>query len=346
MRVGDADARGDQIGVEPGLARVAAAISTRSRRAPGSPPERCTCSTPSAAASVNTRDQVAASSSSSRGSSASGFEQYGQPSGQRCVSSARRPSGLCQWPGLRHAKAPAASSRPARQQLAHVGMYALARRVEGPGQVIDDRVERRLAGAALEDFDRDRVGLEDALGREQHPAALRLAVVEAHAARQPRLGVRRYRLSVIRSPNASPMPHLRMHRVCVIRQSRRQKPQNQREKRDACAENGHLVCWRPVAIGLLRAGAGAGLSDQAGHLHHAGRRRQQPRRGHAHRRRPAHADVEAADRGAQPPRRRRADRGAGRGRRREGRLHASTCRRPRPSTCCRSAGRQDAGRPA
>ena len=47
-----------------------------------------------AAASVNTRAQVCVSSSLPRGSSASGLEQYGQPSGQRCVSSARRPRGL------------------------------------------------------------------------------------------------------------------------------------------------------------------------------------------------------------------------------------------------------------
>ena len=52
-----------------------AVISTRSRRAAGSPPDRCTCSTPSAAASCITRTQVAVSSSPSRGSSASGLEQ-------------------------------------------------------------------------------------------------------------------------------------------------------------------------------------------------------------------------------------------------------------------------------
>src|SRR5215471_6144653 len=68
-------------------------MSGRSRRAAGSPPERCTCSTPSAAASRQTRAQLAVSSSSTRLSSASGFEQYGQPSGQRWVSSASRPSG-------------------------------------------------------------------------------------------------------------------------------------------------------------------------------------------------------------------------------------------------------------
>src|SRR5262245_24975930 len=70
-------------------------MSTRSRRAPGSPPDKCTCRTPSAAASPKTRTQVAVSSSSSLASSASGLEQYGQPSGQRWVSSASRPSGLC-----------------------------------------------------------------------------------------------------------------------------------------------------------------------------------------------------------------------------------------------------------
>ena len=41
-------------------------MSTRSRRAPGSPPDRCTCNTPSAAASPKTRIQVAVSSSCSR----------------------------------------------------------------------------------------------------------------------------------------------------------------------------------------------------------------------------------------------------------------------------------------
>src|SRR5688572_27510508 len=127
-------------------------ISIRSRRAPGSPPERCTCSTPSAAASENTRAQVALSSSSSRRSSVSGLEQYGQASGQRCVSSASRPRGLC-----RAAPPLSATSQlqefllgQAGQQLGHVGMYALARRVEGLGEVIDDRAERRLAGAALQ----------------------------------------------------------------------------------------------------------------------------------------------------------------------------------------------------
>src|SRR5215472_10454142 len=57
------------------------------------PPDKCTCRTPSPAASPKTRTQVAVSTSSSLASSASGLEQYGQPSGQRWVSSASRPSG-------------------------------------------------------------------------------------------------------------------------------------------------------------------------------------------------------------------------------------------------------------
>ena len=71
----DPDARGDEVGVEPGFARRGAVRSTMSRRAVGSPPERCTCSAPSAAASLNTRFQVSPSSSSPGRSSASGFEQ-------------------------------------------------------------------------------------------------------------------------------------------------------------------------------------------------------------------------------------------------------------------------------
>src|ERR1700719_4619311 len=82
-----------------------AMIATRSRRAPGSPPERCTCRTPSAAASANTRAQVCVSSSLPRGSSASGFEQYGQPSGQRCVSSAETARLACAY-GLAPSRSP------------------------------------------------------------------------------------------------------------------------------------------------------------------------------------------------------------------------------------------------
>src|SRR5882757_8040513 len=104
-------------------------MSTRSRRAPGSPPDRCTCSTPSAAASINTRDQVAASSSPSRGSSASGLEQYGQPSGHRCVSSASNPNGFVSGPACTTLELQEFLLSQPSQELRHVGTDALARRV-------------------------------------------------------------------------------------------------------------------------------------------------------------------------------------------------------------------------
>ncbi len=67
--------------------------SGRSRRSVGSPPEKWVCSTPRAFASSITRSQVAVSSSTAARSSASGFEQYGHCSGQRCVSSASNETG-------------------------------------------------------------------------------------------------------------------------------------------------------------------------------------------------------------------------------------------------------------
>ena len=89
-------------------------------------------------------------------------------------------------------KAPAVSCRPAtRQQFHDIRLDALARRIEGLGEIVDDRSQRRFAGAALEDFARDCVGLEHALRREQHPAALRLVVRQPHAARQARASGRR-----------------------------------------------------------------------------------------------------------------------------------------------------------
>src|SRR5262249_31574692 len=77
------------------------------------------------------------------------------------------------------------------QQRRHVGCDALARRRKRRREIVHDRGKRRLAGAALEDLDRDGVRLEYPFGRQQHPAALRLVVHQAHAARQPRLGVGR-----------------------------------------------------------------------------------------------------------------------------------------------------------
>src|SRR5579871_2733470 len=164
-------------------------IWTRSRRDAGSPPERCTCSTPRPAASRNTRAHVAASSSSSRLSIASGFEQYGQPSGQRWVSSASRPSGLCSglvfveaWPLVMALQFQQLLVSEPLQQRRNIGLDAFARRREGGGEVIHDRCETRLAGATLHHLGGDLVGFEHALGCKQHPAALGFVMDETHAA--------------------------------------------------------------------------------------------------------------------------------------------------------------------
>src|SRR5215470_6072166 len=65
-----------------------AASSSTSDRASGSPPERPSCRTPNARASVNTRFQSSVVSSSFVRFISSGFEQYGQRRGHRWVISA------------------------------------------------------------------------------------------------------------------------------------------------------------------------------------------------------------------------------------------------------------------
>ncbi len=74
----------------------------------------------------------------------------------------------------------------AAQQRADVRENFLARRRVALREIIDELAERQLARAALDDFGRDRIRLEDPLGREQNPSALRLVVNEAYATRQPR----------------------------------------------------------------------------------------------------------------------------------------------------------------
>ena len=75
--------------------------------------------------------------------------------------------------------------RQTAQQRADVREDFLARRSIGFGEVINELAESDLSRAALDDLGGDRVGLEDPLGRKQHPAALRLVVDEPNAARQP-----------------------------------------------------------------------------------------------------------------------------------------------------------------
>jgi len=75
------------------------------------------------------------------------------------------------------------------QQRGDVREDFLAWRAIGLGEVVDKLAEGDLAGAALDDLGRDRVGLEDPLGRKQRPTALRLVADEPNAARQPRARV-------------------------------------------------------------------------------------------------------------------------------------------------------------
>jgi hypothetical protein len=78
----------------------------------------------------------------------------------------------------------------AAQQRANVHENFLARRRVALREIVDEFAEGHLARAALDDFGRNRIRLEDPFGREQNPSALRLVVNEAYAARQPwpRLG--------------------------------------------------------------------------------------------------------------------------------------------------------------
>ena len=80
------------------------------------------------------------------------------------------------------------SAKPRNSALTSARIFSRGA-VIGLGQVVDDLAECGLAGAALDDLDRDRVGLEHPLGREQHPSALRLVVDEPHAPRQARTGL-------------------------------------------------------------------------------------------------------------------------------------------------------------
>src|SRR5579862_3917191 len=63
-------------------------MSSRSLRSMGSPPDNPSCSTPSARASESTRFQSSVDNSADARARSTGFEQYGQWSGQRYVRSA------------------------------------------------------------------------------------------------------------------------------------------------------------------------------------------------------------------------------------------------------------------
>ncbi len=146
------------------------------------------------AASSNTRAQVGVSSSSSpriereriraiRAAQRTAVRQFGKQA-ERVMQGA-----FAVLPAMRHSSRQLLVGEPA-QHRRHVGKDRSRGAVEGFRQIVDDGLERRLAGAALDDLGGDGVGLEHALRRQQHPAALRLVVHQPHAARQARAGIR------------------------------------------------------------------------------------------------------------------------------------------------------------
>jgi len=78
----------------------------------------------------------------------------------------------------------------AAQQRADIRQNSVARSRVTFCQLIDQLGESDLAGAALDDLDRDCIGLEHPFRRKQNPAALGFVVDEPDPARQsrPRLG--------------------------------------------------------------------------------------------------------------------------------------------------------------
>src|SRR3954463_11809628 len=74
----------------------------------------------------------------------------------------------------------------ATQKGAGVRQDSLPRCAKGAGEIIDDLAEGCFAGAAFDDLDRDLVGLEDAVRREQTRAPLPLVGAEPPPPRQSR----------------------------------------------------------------------------------------------------------------------------------------------------------------
>ena len=143
--LGDADRRGDQIGVEAGVMRGLGDLDEIAPRAPARRPTDAPAARRAPRLRLNTRAQVAVSSSSARPSSASGLEQYGQPSGQRCVSSASRPSGRGARCALRPSDFDQSCSSPSSMASRRliprsaflVSASSMSRRARGAG---DDRL--------------------------------------------------------------------------------------------------------------------------------------------------------------------------------------------------------------
>src|SRR5688500_13933104 len=134
--------------------------SSRSRRTSGSPPESPSWSTPRARASVNTRFQSPVVSSAAERARSSGLEQYGQCSGQRCVSSASRVVGLGD---IAHQLA----LRELPQVLEHVALHVRAVFLAERGGYVGHRAP---AVAEAEDLAGGVAQEERALRVEEHGA--------------------------------------------------------------------------------------------------------------------------------------------------------------------------------
>src|SRR5882762_3058312 len=133
----------------------------------GSPPEKCTCRTPSAAASCSTRRHSSSASSPAARSSSTGFEQYGQRSGQRWVSSASSANGGSMGEG---SIGEVIGETPfVREVLQHGGDVAgdkLACRLRVTrGENVDDGVDARLAVDKFQYLDRLLVRQHQPFGR-------------------------------------------------------------------------------------------------------------------------------------------------------------------------------------
>ena len=73
----------------------------------------------------------------------------------------------------------------------YVGKHAVARRRIGLHEIIHNSGNGGLPVTAFHDLGSDRIGLEDALGRKQHPAAMSLIMNQPHAVGQSRLRIER-----------------------------------------------------------------------------------------------------------------------------------------------------------
>jgi len=79
--------------------------------------------------------------------------------------------------------------RQSRQKEPYVLFYLRAVSREIPGQTLDDGLETALSVKAFQDFDGDRVWLQDALGPQEYPATPRCVFSQPYPPSQLRNAV-------------------------------------------------------------------------------------------------------------------------------------------------------------